>query len=218
MDKKSIAKYIDHTLLKADATKKELIKLCDEAKENKFYSISINPSNIIDAKKLLEGTDIKLCTVIGFPLGQITTESKSFETKEAIFLGAEEIDMVINISKLKDKDYEYLREDIEAVVLAAADKTVKVTIETALLSKEEIVKVSEIVSLTGADYIKTSTGYSNSGAKKEDIELIKKTVANKIGIEASGGIKTYKSAVEMIKSGATRIGSSESTSIVKEAK
>lgn len=218
MKKKDIANYIDHTLLKADTTREELVKLCSEAKENKFYSVCVNPSNVVDSKKLLDGTSVKVCTVIGFPLGQITSESKSFETKEAIFLGAEEIDMVINIGKLKDKDYEYVREDIESVVLAAGDKLVKAIIETSLLTKEEIIKACELASLAGADFVKTSTGFAKSGATKEDIKLMKKTVGDKMGIKASGGIRTYMDAITMIESGATRIGASSSVAIINDAK
>ncbi|NLC66862.1 MAG: deoxyribose-phosphate aldolase [Clostridium sp.] len=218
MKKKDIANYIDHTLLKADTTREELVKLCSEAKENKFYSVCVNPSNVVDSKKLLDGTSVKVCTVIGFPLGQITSESKSFETKEAIFLGAEEIDMVINIGKLKDKDYEYVREDIESVVLAAGDKLVKAIVETSLLTKEEIIKACELASLAGADFVKTSTGFAKSGATKEDIKLMKKTVGDKMGIKASGGIRTYMDAITMIESGATRIGASSSVAIINDAK
>lgn len=218
MKRKDIAKYIDHTLLKPDATREELIKLCEEASENEFYSVCINPSNISESKKLLEGTNVKICTVIGFPLGQMTTEAKSFETKEAIFLGADEIDMVINVGRLKDKDYEYVREDIEAVVLASGDTLVKVIIETCLLTDDEKIKACELASLSGANFVKTSTGFSTGGATKEDIALMRKTVGENMGVKASGGVRTYEDAKIMIENGATRIGASSSVSIVNDEK
>lgn len=218
MKRKDIAKYIDHTLLKPDAKREELVQLCKEAKENEFYSVCINPSNILDSKKLLEDSEVKICTVIGFPLGQMTTEAKSFETKEAIFLGADEIDMVINIGRLKDKDYDYVREDIEAVVLASGDKLVKVIIETCLLTDEEKVKACELASVSGADFVKTSTGFSSGGATKEDIALMRKTVGENMGVKASGGVRTYEDAKTMIENGATRIGASASVAIVNDTK
>src|SRR5690554_1171821 len=154
MDKRSLAKHIDHTLLKPDAVEAELVQLCEEAKAHHFFSVCINPSNIVKAKELLEGTDTKICTVVGFPLGQMTTEAKSFETNEAVLLGAEEVDMVINIGKLKDKDYEYVLEDIRAVVLAAKGVLTKVIIETCLLTEEEKVKACELAKDADADFVK----------------------------------------------------------------
>lgn len=218
MNKINLAKHIDHTLLKPDAVEAELVKLCAEAREHKFFSVCINPSNIEKAKELLEGTDTKVCTVVGFPLGQMTTESKSFETNEAILLGAEEVDMVINIGKLKDKDYEYVLEDIRAVVLAAKGVLTKVIIETCLLTDEEKVKACELAKDAGADFVKTSTGFSKAGATREDIALMRKTVGPEMGVKASGGIRTLEDAMGMIESGATRLGLSASVSILNELK
>ncbi|WP_312654549.1 deoxyribose-phosphate aldolase [Proteiniclasticum sp.] len=216
MDKISLAKHIDHTLLKPDGTEAELIRLCEEAKEHGFFSVCINPSNIEKAKELLDGTDTKICTVVGFPLGQMTTEAKSYETKEAVFLGAEEVDMVINIGKLKDKDYDYVLEDIRAVVLAAGGVLTKVIIETCLLTDEEKVKACELAKDAGADFVKTSTGFSKAGATKEDIALMRKTVGPEMGVKASGGIRTLEDAMTMIENGATRLGLSASVAILNE--
>ena len=214
MDKLTLAKHIDHTLLKPDGTEAELIKLCEEAKEYKFFSVCVNPCNIEKAKELLKASDTKICTVVGFPLGQMTTEAKSFETKEAVFLGAEEVDMVINIGKLKDGDYDYVLEDIRAVVLAAGGVLTKVIIESCLLTDEEKVKACELAKAAGADYVKTSTGFSKSGATKEDIALMRKTVGPEMGVKASGGIRTLEDALAMIENGASRLGLSASVSIV----
>ena len=214
MDKLTLAKHIDHTLLKPDGTEAELIKLCEEAKEYKFFSVCVNPCNIEKAKELLKDSDTKICTVVGFPLGQMTTEAKSFETKEAVFLGAEEVDMVINIGKLKDGDYDYVLEDIRAVVLAAGGVLTKVIIESCLLTDEEKVKACERAKAAGADYVKTSTGFSKSGATKEDIALMRKTVGPEMGVKASGGIRTLEDALAMIENGASRLGLSASVSIV----
>ena len=214
MDKLTLAKHIDHTLLKPEGTEAELIKLCEEAKEYKFFSVCVNPCNIEKAKELLKDSDTKICTVVGFPLGQMTTEAKSFETKEAVFLGAKEVDMVINIGKLKDKDYDYVLEDIRAVVLAAGGVLTKVIIESCLLTDEEKVKACELAKAAGADYVKTSTGFSKSGATKEDIALMRKTVGPEMGVKASGGIRTLEDALAMIENGASRLGLSASVSIV----
>jgi len=216
MNKINLAKHIDHTLLKPDAVEAELVKLCAEAREHSFFSVCINPSNIEKAKELLKGTDTKVCTVVGFPLGQMTTEAKSFETNEAILLGAEEVDMVINIGKLKDQDYEYVLEDIRAVVLAAKGVLTKVIIETCLLTDEEKVKACELAKDAGADFVKTSTGFSKAGATREDIALMRKTVGPEMGVKASGGIRTLEDAMGMIESGATRLGLSASVSILNE--
>lgn len=214
MDKLTLAKHIDHTLLKPEGTERELIKLCEEAKEYKFFSVCVNPCNIEKAKELLKDSDTKICTVVGFPLGQMTTEAKSFETKEAVFLGAEEVDMVINVGKLKDQDYDYVLEDIRAVVLAAGGVLTKVIIESCLLTDEEKVKACELAKAAGADYVKTSTGFSKSGATKEDIALMRKTVGPEMGVKASGGIRTLEDALAMIENGASRLGLSASVSIV----
>ncbi len=216
MNKLTLASHIDHTLLKPDATEGELIKLCAEAKEYHFFSVCINPCNIEKAKELLVGTDTKVCTVVGFPLGQMTTEAKSFETKEAVFLGAEEVDMVINIGKLKDQDYDYVLEDIRAVVLAAGGVLTKVIIETCLLTDEEKVKACQLAQDAGADFVKTSTGFSKAGATKEDIQLMRETVGEGMGVKASGGIRTLEDAMTMIEHGASRLGLSASVAIVNE--
>lgn len=214
MDTKIIAGMIDHTLLKPDATLEQLQTLCREAVEYGFFSVCINPSRIEQAKEMLKGTDVKVCTVVGFPLGQMTTEAKSFETTEAVFLGADEIDMVINVGRLKDKDYDYLREDIQAVVLAAGGRTTKVIIETCLLTDEEKVTICELAKVCGASFVKTSTGFSTGGATKEDIALMRKTVGDSMGVKASGGVRSYEDAVTMIENGATRLGTSASVAIV----
>ncbi|HBT18797.1 MAG TPA: deoxyribose-phosphate aldolase [Clostridiaceae bacterium] len=216
MDKITLAKHIDHTLLKPEGTEKELTKLCQEAREYNFFSVCVNPCNIVKAKELLEGTDTKVCTVVGFPLGQMTTEAKSFETKEAVFLGAEEVDMVINIGKLKDGDYDYVLEDIRGVVLAAGGVLTKVIIEACLLTDEEKVKACELAKAAGADYVKTSTGFSKSGATTEDIALMRKTVGPEMGVKASGGIRTLADAMAMVENGASRLGLSASVAIVNE--
>jgi deoxyribose-phosphate aldolase len=214
MDNKMIAGMIDHTLLKPDATDAQLRKLCEEAAKYSFWSVCINPCNIEKAKAMLEGTDVKVCTVVGFPLGQMTTEAKSFETKEAVFRGADEIDMVINVGRLKDKDYDYVKEDIEAVVLAAGDKLTKVIIETCLLTDDEKVTACEIAKAAGATFVKTSTGFSTGGATKADIALMRMTVGKEMGVKASGGVRTYDDAIAMIEAGATRLGTSGSVAIV----
>lgn len=215
---KDIARYIDHTLLKADASKEEVIKLCSEAKEYNFFSVCINPSFVSISKSQLEGTDVKVCTVIGFPLGATTTQTKAFETKDAIENGADEVDMVINISKLKDKDYDYVLSDIKSVVDASNKKAlVKVIIETCLLTDEEKIKACELAKEAGADFVKTSTGFSTSGATKEDIKMMRNTVGKEMGVKASGGVRTYEDAVLMIENGATRIGASASVAIATKS-
>ena len=214
--RKELAKFMDHTLLKPEATEDQVKKLCREAAEYGFFSVCINPCYVELAKKELEGTDVKVCTVIGFPLGANTTETKSFEAAEAVVNGADEVDMVINIGKLKAKDYEYVKDEISAVVGSAKGRLVKVIIETALLDQDEIVRASELTVAGGADFVKTSTGFSTSGAKKEDVRVMRETVGKDFGVKASGGIRTLKDALEMIENGATRLGVSASVSIVRE--
>lgn len=217
MLRQSPAKYIDHTLLRPDASKKEIRVLCEEAKQYGFFSVCVNPSFVEFCAEELRGYPTKVCTVIGFPLGASSTESKAFETKDAVSKGASEVDMVINISRLKDGDEEYVRKDIEAVVREANDKAlVKVIIETALLTQEEKIHACRIALSAGADYVKTSTGFSIGGATTEDIALMRKTVGEKLGVKASGGIRTAKDLYRMIESGANRIGASASVSIMKE--
>lgn len=215
----NIASMIDHTLLKPEATDKMIENLCNEAKVNGFAAVCVNPFYVKKAKELLEGTDVKVATVVGFPLGANVKEVKAFETKRAIEDGAEEIDMVINISALKSKDYVTVKEDIRAVVEAAGDKAiVKVIIETCLLTDEEKVKACELAKEAGAHYVKTSTGFSKSGATVEDVKLMKETVGENMKVKASGGIRDYKTAKAMVDAGASRIGASSSIRIIEEAK
>lgn len=216
---KNLSRYIDHTLLKADATENEVIKLCNEAKEYDFFSVCINPGFVELAAKELRESNVAVCTVIGFPLGASTPETKAFETRDAIQKGAAEVDMVINISKLKDKKDEEVLKDIKAVVDAADKKAlIKVIIETCLLTDEEKERACKLAKDAGADFVKTSTGFSTGGATKEDIALMRKTVGTEMGVKASGGVRTYEDAVTMIESGATRIGASASIAIVTASK
>lgn len=215
----NIAKYIDHTILKPEATAEEVKKLCKEAREYNFASVCVNGCYAKLVSTELAGTEVKTCVVVGFPLGAMTKEAKAFETTQAIENGATEIDMVINVGALKEKNYALLKEDIEAVVKAATGKAiVKVIIETCLLTDEEKVKACEISKEAKADFVKTSTGFSTSGATKEDIALMRKTVGENIGVKASGGVRDFKTAMDMINAGASRIGASASISIVSESK
>lgn len=203
----NIAKMIDHTLLKADTTKTQIVKLCEEAKQYGFASVCVNPTWVATAAELLKGTDVKVCTVIGFPLGANTPETKAFEAKNAIENGAAEVDMVINIGALKDGNDDLVERDIRAVVEAAKGKAlVKVIIETCLLTEEEKVRACQLAVKAGADYVKTSTGFSTGGATTEDVALMRKTVGPNIGVKASGGVRDIKSAMAMIEAGAKRIG------------
>lgn len=211
-----IASYIDHTLLKPTATAEELKKLCAEAAEYSFASVCVNPCNVAVAKSLLDGTSVKICTVIGFPLGAGKTETKVFEAKEALKDGCDEFDMVINIGKLKDKDYDFVRKDISAVKDAIGNKTLKVIIETGLLEDEEKIAVSKLCLEAKADFVKTCTGFAQGSATVEDIALIKKTVGNNSFIKASGGVRNLQSAKALIEAGADRIGASAGVAIVKE--
>jgi len=213
-----LSQYIDHTILKADATLENIKKLCNEAKEYNFFSVCINSSFIKDAKKYLKNTNVKVCTVVGFPLGANNSNTKAFEAKTAIEDGADEIDMVVNIGLLKSKEYDRVKEDIEIVFAACNGTLLKVIFETALLSKEEIKIVSLLCKEIGVDYIKTSTGFSSSGANIEVIKLMKKCVGSKVKIKASGGIRDYKTALAMIEAGASRLGVSSSVAIVNGQK
>ncbi len=211
-----IANMIDHTALKADTSKEIVTTLCNEAKEYQFASVCVNPTWVKYAFEQLAGSDVKVCTVIGFPLGANTPETKAFETTNAIENGATEVDMVINIGALKDKDDELVKRDIEAVVNAASNKALtKVIIETSLLTEEEKVRACELAVQAGADYVKTSTGFSTGGATVEDITLMRKTVGPTIGVKASGGVRDTKGADALIAAGATRIGASSGVAIVK---
>jgi deoxyribose-phosphate aldolase len=208
-----INKLIDHTYLKAFGTKKEIDKLIEEAKENNFMSVCVNPTWVKYCANKLENSEVLVCTVVGFPLGANTVETKVFETLNAISNGADEIDMVINIAKLKEKDYDYILNEINQVSKAAIDKTVKVIVEICYLENDEIKKVSEIVAKSQAHFIKTSTGFGTSGATKEAVELMKKNVGSK-EVKAAGGVKTKADLLMMIEAGATRIGTSNGVALV----
>ncbi|MFY9285844.1 MAG: deoxyribose-phosphate aldolase [Tissierellaceae bacterium] len=213
MDIKSM---IDHTILKPDAKKDEIQALCQEAKEFGFYAVCVNPYYVSLCKDLLEGSKVKIATVIGFPLGANTSDIKALETKKAIDDGADEIDMVINIGALKDGDYGVVRDDIKAVVEAAKDRArVKVIIETSLLTDDEKIKACELSLEAGADFVKTSTGFSTGGATVEDVKLMKSVVKDKMEIKASGGVRDFETARKMIEAGARRIGTSSGVKIVK---
>ena len=211
----NIAKLIDHTILKANTTKEDVMKVIEEAKKYKFASVCINPTWVKLAADELVGHDVDVCTVIGFPLGESTTETKAFETKDAIAKGATEVDMVINVGALKDGDNELVEKDIYEVVQAAKGKAlVKVIIETCLLTDEEKVRACELSVKAGADFVKTSTGFSTGGATAEDIALMRKTVGPNVGVKASGGVRTREDADKMVAAGASRVGASASVAIV----
>ncbi|HLR36021.1 MAG TPA: deoxyribose-phosphate aldolase [Tissierellales bacterium] len=213
---KNLSKYIDHTLLKPETTKDMVKTLCEEAKEYGFYSVCINPTYVNFAKEQLKDSDVKVATVIGFPLGSTMKEVKAYESENAINNGADELDMVINIGALKDKDYDLVKEDIEEVVNAAKGKAlVKVIIETCLLNEEEKKMACKLAKEAGADFVKTSTGFSTAGATKEDVKLMREVVGDKMGVKASGGIRDYETAVKMIEVGATRLGASSSIKIIQ---
>ncbi|MEK4230049.1 deoxyribose-phosphate aldolase [Solibacillus sp. FSL H8-0538] len=205
---------IDHTLLKADATREQIATICEEAKKYVFASVCVNPTWVKYSAELLGGTEVKVCTVIGFPLGASTSAVKAFETKDAIANGAGEIDMVINIGALKNGEFDLVQEDIKAVVDAANGTLVKVIIETCLLTEEEKVKACELSVEAGADFVKTSTGFSTGGATAEDIALMRQTVGPDLGVKASGGVRSLEDMQKMIANGATRIGASSGVAIM----
>lgn len=209
--------YIEHTLLKQDATKAEITKLLDEAIEYKFLGVCVNPVYVRYASDYLHNYDIKVVTVIGFPLGQTTTESKVLETIDAVKNGADEIDMVLNAGKLKDKEYDYIVNEISSIKTACQGKNLKVILETDLLSQEEIKQACELCIKGGADFVKTSTGFVKNGvgAKAEDVKLMYETVKSSgLGVKASGGIRDKEAALKMIEAGATRLGTSSGISII----
>ncbi|KJS22682.1 MAG: deoxyribose-phosphate aldolase [Clostridiaceae bacterium BRH_c20a] len=216
-----IAKYIDHTILKPQTTEAEIVELCREAKQYGFAAVCVNPCYVNLAAKLLTGTKVKVATVIGFPLGANTMEVKAFEAERAFKEGAQEIDMVINIGALKSGKYDYVQEDIYAVVNVAKNqvpkKLVKVIIETSLLTNEEKEKACQLVLAAGADFVKTSTGFNGGGANLEDVQLMKRVVGEKVKIKASGGIRDVKAALLMIEAGAERLGTSSGVAIVISA-
>ena len=210
-----IANMIDHTVLKATTTKEDVVRVCNEAKENNFFSVCVNPTHVELAKKELEGSDVKICTVIGFPLGANTPETKGFETKDAISKGANEVDMVINIGALKDKNYDLVQRDIKAVVDAAnKEALVKVIIETCYLTDEEKKIACELAVKAGTDYVKTSTGFGTGGSTPQDIKLMRDVVGPEIGVKASGGVRSKEDALAVIDAGASRIGASSSVAII----
>lgn len=212
-------KYFDHTILKPDASKEDVKKICEEALKYDFASVCVNQYNTKFVADMLKDSDVKVCTVVGFPLGAVSTAVKVFETKEAIKDGASEIDMVINIGALKDKEYDYVKNDIQAVKEACEDKAIlKVIIETCLLTDEEKAKACELSVLAKADFVKTSTGFSKGGAKASDVKIMKNTVKDNAKVKASGGIHSYEEAQEMINAGADRLGTSATIAIVNGVK
>jgi len=211
-----LAKYIDHTLLKADATKEKIEKLCQEAKEYDFFSVCVNSSYVSLCKELLKDSDVKVCTVIGFPLGMMSTSSKIYETVDALSNGADEIDMVINIGKLKDGDYNYVKKEISAIKSACGNHILKVIIETCLLSDEEKKVACSLIVEAGADFVKTSTGFSTAGATFEDVALLKQCVGDKAKVKAAGGVRSHADFLKMISLGADRIGTSSGISLLEE--
>ena len=216
MDGRQLAKYIDHTILKPDATAAQVKKLCDEAKQYGFASVCVNPSRIALAAAELAGTDVTPCCVVGFPLGAIPSESKAAETAVAVKNGAREIDMVIDIGRAKDGDWDYVQADIAAVKAACGAAKLKVIIETCLLTDDEKVKACLAAKRANADFVKTSTGFSKAGANVADVKLMRETVGPDMGVKASGGIHNRAEAEAMIAAGASRIGASSGIAIVTE--
>ncbi len=211
-------KLFDHTILKADAAEAAVVKICNEAKEYDFMSVCVNSYYTAFVAEQLRGTDVKVCTVVGFPLGQMSTKAKALETACAVEDGAQEIDMVLNVAALKDGKYDVVLEDIKAVKTACGDVLLKVILETCLLTKEEIVKASELSVEAGADFVKTSTGFSTGGATKEDIALMRQAVGPNVGVKASGGVRDSAGAIAMVEAGANRIGASATIAILSGAK
>lgn len=211
-------KLFDHTILKADATEAAVAKICAEAKEYGFMSVCVNTYYTAFVAEQLKDSDVKVCTVVGFPLGQMSTKAKALETQCAVEDGADEIDMVLNVAALKDGKYDVVLEDIKAVKAACGKALLKVILETCLLTKEEIVKACELSVEAGADFVKTSTGFSTGGATAEDIALMRKTVGPNIGVKASGGVRDSKGAIAMVEAGANRIGASATIAILSGAK
>ncbi len=216
MNARELAGTIDHTLLKPDATAAQILKLCDEAKAYHFASVCVNPSRIALAAKALEGSDVTPCCVVGFPFGAIPAESKAAEAAVAVKNGAREVDMVIDIGAAKDGDWDYVQRDIAAVKAACGAAKLKVIIEACLLTDEEKVKACLAAKAAKADFVKTSTGYSKSGATVQDVALMRKTVGADMGVKAAGGIHTRAEALAMIEAGANRIGASSGIAIVSE--
>ena len=208
-------KYIDHTILKATASSSDVQKLCEEAIEHEFYSVCVNGCYVADAKHLLQGTDVKVAAVVGFPLGAMTTAAKVFEAKEAVENGASEIDMVINVAKLKDGEFEFVKNEIRQIKEAIGDNVLKVIIETCYLTDEEKVKACELSLAAKADFVKTSTGFGTDGATYEDVKLMKSVVGDNAKVKASGGVRDKETAQKYINLGAERLGTSSGIDIVK---
>ena len=208
-------KYIDHTILKATASNSDVQKLCEEAIEHEFYSVCVNGCYVADAKQLLQGTDVKVAAVVGFPLGAMTTAAKVFEAKEAVENGASEIDMVINVAKLKDGEFEYVENEIRQIKEAIGDNVLKVIIETCYLTDEEKVKACELSLVAKADFVKTSTGFGTGGATYEDVKLMKSVVGDNAKVKASGGVRDKETAQKDVELGAERLGTSSGIDIVK---
>ena len=208
-------KYIDHTILKATASGTDVQKLCEEAIEHEFYSVCVNGCYVADAKHLLQGTDVKIAAVVGFPLGAMTTAAKVFEAKEAVENGASEIDMVINVAKLKDGEFEYVENEIRQIKEAIGDNVLKVIIETCYLTDEEKVKACELSLAAKADFVKTSTGFGTDGATYEDVKLMKSVVGDNAKVKASGGVRDKETAQKYINLGAERLRTSSGIDIVK---
>lgn len=214
---RNLNKYVDHTILKPFATEEDVKKLCADAAKWDFASVCINPCYVTLARHELEGTDVNICTVIGFPLGANTTEIKAAEAERAYFDGCDEFDMVINVGKLKSREYAYVKRDIEAVIAAARGKTVKVIIETFYLTADEVAKASRIASDVGADFVKTCTGFNDGVATVENVKIMKENVAPGVKVKASSGIRTYAQALALIEAGADRLGTSSGAKIIEEA-
>jgi deoxyribose-phosphate aldolase len=214
---KPLNKYFDHTLLKPEATNEQIDKLCEEAREYDFYSVCVNTCYVSRCYDALKDTDVKVAAVVGFPLGACTTQSKVFETKEAFMDGASEVDMVLNVGKFKSGDNDYVRDDIRAVADAAHNfgGILKVILETCLLTDDEIVEACKLSMEAGADFVKTSTGFSTGGATEHDVKLMKETVGDHLSVKASGGIRDYEQCMKMIEAGADRIGASASVKIME---
>lgn len=210
-------KLFDHTILKADATRKDVKRVCDEAMAYSFCSVCVNSYYVPYVANLLHGSDVKICSVVGFPLGAMSTRAKALEAKIAVMDGADEIDMVINVGALKDRDYSVVLEDIKAVKEACGEHILKVIIETCLLTDDEKVKACELAKEAGADFVKTSTGFSSAGVKVEDVRLMRETVGPDMGVKASGGIHDKEFAKELVDAGANRLGTSATIEIVESA-
>jgi len=216
---KNLNRYFDHTVLKAEATEADVVRLCGEAREYGFYAVCVNSCYVPLAREVLNGSDVKIASVVGFPLGACSMDVKAFETEWACSEGADEIDMVIHVGALKEGRYDYVRQDIATVVAVAEEHgaVVKVILETCLLTDEEVVKACELSREAGAGFVKTSTGFSKEGATARHVALMKKTVGNDLQVKASGGIRNLAKAMEMIEAGADRIGASASVDIIKES-